>query len=778
MANLPEQKEWIDGIYQLETSDPVIGGPGGISNRQAEQLANRTAYLKEQQEKTGADLVSHTKAADPHTQYAPKLSPALTGTPTAPTAAAGVNNAQIATTAYVMAAIAALVNGSPGALDTLKELATALGNDPNFSTTILNKLAQRLEKEQNGADIPDKAKFMANVGLKSAATRAVGAGAGDVPDITVSDGRYLGKTATAAAATKLAAARKIAGVAFDGTTDIALTPQNIGALPAVGGTLTGNLISTVADVLRMVYGGYGAILRQDGGGVYILLTNKDAANGAFNSLRPLRIDLATGNIEFGHTANASVLQEKGQRVYSPNNKPSAADIGALPADGTAAAATKLSMARKIAGVAFDGSADIALTPANVGALPATGTATAATKLAVARTINGVAFDGTVNIALTPANIGALPAAGTAAAADKLAVARTINSVAFDGSSDITLTPANIGALPAAGTAASATKLATARTINGVAFDGTANIALTPANIGALPAAGTAAAATKLATARTINGVAFDGTTNITITAAANGGTATTTTGNAGTATKLATARKINGVAFDGTSDINLNLGLNIKALGQYGTLFMTEVAFTALNANTLRGSIVTSELGMFIKPGETKLALCSATPSEVISPGLTRYPFVGSFVITALTRSGQNNVVLTLDITYPNHGVVVGAARNFLAQAFVYREIGCSIQGMLAAADGFVRVNVIKLSSPASSLIAPIMTSSIQDSGSDFGALPVSLYGRTTQAYENRGTIASAYLSDLSTILMSSADKSANASDPTPLVNVMLFDFN
>ncbi|WP_437216801.1 gp53-like domain-containing protein [Pectobacterium sp. LFLA-215] len=571
MANLPEQKEWIDGIYQLETSDPVIGGPGGISNRQAEQLANRTGYLKEQQEKTGADLLSHVKDSDPHTQYAPKASPALTGMPTAPTAAAGANSAQIATTAYVMAAITALVNGSPGALDTLKELASALGNDPNFSTTILNKLAQKLEKEQNGADIPDKAKFMDNVGLKSAATRAVGSGASDIPDITVGDGRYLGKTATAAAATKLAAARKIAGIAFDGTADIALTPENIGALPAVGGTLTGNLISTVADVLRMVYGGYGAILRQDGGGFYILLTNKDAANGAFNSLRPLRIDLATGNIEFGHTANAAVLQEKGQRVYSPNNKPAAADIGALPADGTAAAATKLSMARKIAGVAFDGTADITLTPANISALPATGTATAATKLAVARTINGVAFDGTANIALTPANIGALPAAGTAAAADKLAVARTINSVAFDGSADITLTPANIGALPAAGTAASATKLATARTINGVAFDGTANIALTPANIGALPAAGTAAAATKLATARTINGVAFDGTANIALTPANIG--ALPAAGTAAAATKLATARKINGVAFDGSADINLtpqNLGFGETLLAENG----------------------------------------------------------------------------------------------------------------------------------------------------------------------------------------------------------------
>ncbi|HAX4763474.1 TPA: phage tail protein [Escherichia coli] len=72
---------------------------------------------------------------------APLKSPALTGTPTAPTAAQGTNNTQIANTAYVRAAIAALVDSSPGALDTLNELAAALGDDPNFATTMNNALA-------------------------------------------------------------------------------------------------------------------------------------------------------------------------------------------------------------------------------------------------------------------------------------------------------------------------------------------------------------------------------------------------------------------------------------------------------------------------------------------------------------------------------------------------------------------------------------------------------------------------------------------------------------
>ncbi|ATY91510.1 bacteriophage tail fiber protein [Pectobacterium atrosepticum SCRI1043] len=141
MANLSEQEDWIDGIYQLETSDPVVAGPGGISNRQAEQLASRTAYLKKMQETTGESLQKHIAASDPHSQYAPKNSPALTGTPTAPTTAQTANNTQIATTAFVKSAIAALINGSPAALDTLQELANALGNDPHFSTTILNAIA-------------------------------------------------------------------------------------------------------------------------------------------------------------------------------------------------------------------------------------------------------------------------------------------------------------------------------------------------------------------------------------------------------------------------------------------------------------------------------------------------------------------------------------------------------------------------------------------------------------------------------------------------------------
>lgn len=94
MANLPESSSFDAGVYQLETTDPVIGGPSGVSNAPLKNLANRTRYLKDQ-----VDALASSKA--------PLASPAFTGAPTAPTAAQGTNTTQLATTAFVNAEIAA-----------------------------------------------------------------------------------------------------------------------------------------------------------------------------------------------------------------------------------------------------------------------------------------------------------------------------------------------------------------------------------------------------------------------------------------------------------------------------------------------------------------------------------------------------------------------------------------------------------------------------------------------------------------------------------------------
>jgi hypothetical protein len=106
---------------------------------------------------------------------APLASPSLTGTPTAPTAASGTNTAQLATTGFVAAAIGALIDAAPGALDTLNELAASLGDDPNFAATVTNALAGKLASASNLADLPNKTTSRANLGLGSMATQAANA---------------------------------------------------------------------------------------------------------------------------------------------------------------------------------------------------------------------------------------------------------------------------------------------------------------------------------------------------------------------------------------------------------------------------------------------------------------------------------------------------------------------------------------------------------------------------------------------------------------------------
>jgi hypothetical protein len=103
---------------------------------------------------------------------APLASPALTGTPTAPTALLGTTTTQLATTAFVAAAIGALIDAAPGAMDTLNELAAALGDDPSFAATVTNALAGKLASASNLSDLPNKATARTNLGLGSLATQA------------------------------------------------------------------------------------------------------------------------------------------------------------------------------------------------------------------------------------------------------------------------------------------------------------------------------------------------------------------------------------------------------------------------------------------------------------------------------------------------------------------------------------------------------------------------------------------------------------------------------
>lgn len=134
---------------------------------------------------TGLQTALNAKAA--------LASPALTGSPTAPTATAGTNTTQIATTAFVAAAIGALIDAAPGAMDTLNELAAALGDDPNFATTVTNALAGKLSAASNLSDLPNKATSRSNLGLGSIATQAasnVAITGGSINGITLDGGTF------------------------------------------------------------------------------------------------------------------------------------------------------------------------------------------------------------------------------------------------------------------------------------------------------------------------------------------------------------------------------------------------------------------------------------------------------------------------------------------------------------------------------------------------------------------------------------------------------------
>ncbi|MDT9459596.1 phage tail protein [Escherichia coli] len=110
---------------------------------------------------------NHIAAQDPHTQYAQKHNPTFTGEPKAPTPAAGNNTTRIATTAFVQAAITALINGAPDTLDTLKEIAAAINNDPKFSATINNALSgkQPLDETLTHLSGKDVAGLLAYLGI-------------------------------------------------------------------------------------------------------------------------------------------------------------------------------------------------------------------------------------------------------------------------------------------------------------------------------------------------------------------------------------------------------------------------------------------------------------------------------------------------------------------------------------------------------------------------------------------------------------------------------------
>ncbi|WP_097464181.1 phage tail protein [Escherichia coli] len=332
---------------------------------------------------------------------APLASPALTGVPTAPTAAQGTNNTQIATTAYVRAAISALVGSSPEALDTLNELAAALGNDPNFATTMTNALAGKQPLDATltalaglatganklpyftgtdtvsqtdltsvGRDILAKTSVLAVI--QYLGLRELGTSGEKIPLLSTANkwsarqtfnGGITGAlTGNADTATKLKTAININGVRFDGSADI-----NINTLVSRGRVtaLEANAQGTSGIQLYEAYNNgypspYGNVLHLKGAtaaGEGELFIGWSGTSG----------DHAPVHIRSRRDTDSANWSEWAQVYTSKDSIPGVNAKGDQDTSGNAATATKLQTACTINGVSFDGSTDITLTAAHVAA---------------------------------------------------------------------------------------------------------------------------------------------------------------------------------------------------------------------------------------------------------------------------------------------------------------------------------------------------------------------------------------------------------------------------
>lgn len=147
-GNAGDQGDWITGGVAASAKNINISTIVSTEANVTAVIDNTKTYaMVDLTNVSDANLKTAVERSGALAAYAPLASPALTGTPTAPTADQGDSSTTIATTAFVNAAILRLIGAAPGALDTLEELANALGDDPNFATTVTNLIAEKAPLE-------------------------------------------------------------------------------------------------------------------------------------------------------------------------------------------------------------------------------------------------------------------------------------------------------------------------------------------------------------------------------------------------------------------------------------------------------------------------------------------------------------------------------------------------------------------------------------------------------------------------------------------------------
>lgn len=509
------------------------------------QLSSATNSDSETMAATPKAVKSVKELAD---TKAPIESPSLTGTPTAPTAAQGTNSTQIANTAFVKAAITALINGAPGTLDTLKEIAAAINNDPNFSTTINNALALKAPLASP-----------ALTGIPTAPTAAQGTN-----NTQIATTAYVRAAISALVGSSPEALDTLneLAAALGNDPNFATTMTNaLAGKQPLDATLTAlAALATGANKLPY-FTGKDTVAQTDLTSVGRDILAKTSTLAVIQYLGLRELGTSGEKIPLLSTAN----------TWSARQTFNGGITGALT--GNADTATKLKTARTIGGVAFDGSANINLPGVNTtGNQNTTGNAATATKLATARNINGVKFDGSgdvnINTLVSRGRVTALSGSAQGTAGIQMYEAYNNsypttygNVLHMKGASAAGEGELLIGWSGTSG-AHAPVFIRSRRDNTDAAWSAWAQVYTSSDSIPGVNATGNqnttgnAATATKLQTARTIGGVSFDGTANINLPGVNVAGNQNTS-GNAATATKLQTARTINGVLFDGSKNIEL-----------------------------------------------------------------------------------------------------------------------------------------------------------------------------------------------------------------------------
>jgi len=278
------------------TGTTTLGGTGdfllnGTSNIRITPAAGSNVYIGT----AAADNIITTAGNTQTLTNKSLTSPALTGTPTAPLAATGTNTTQIATTSFVQQELNILTTGAPAALNTLDELAAALGDDANYAATITTAL-----------------------GNKAPIASPTFTGTVSAPTITASNAFSLSNgqqtTFSVDASGNITAGGAVNGTTIPNTKTLVVTTDKLNVLAATSSSELAGIISDETGTGALVFANTPTLVTPNIGaatGTSLVLSGDLTVNGTTTTLNSTTISVDDKNIELGSVATPTDITADG-----------------------------------------------------------------------------------------------------------------------------------------------------------------------------------------------------------------------------------------------------------------------------------------------------------------------------------------------------------------------------------------------------------------------------------------------------------------------------------